>query len=100
MVNIGLNLGALLGFVDVIFALVVFIMTLILIVQDSSRIRRNKIAIYITQIALIPVCLLLAGTILIFNGWRLDPILQFAVLYLNLIIIFLVLKDFLIDFGR
>lgn len=100
MVNIGFSFVGLLGFIDVIFALAVFTMTLILLFQDRPAIRGNRIGFYIAQLVLVPLCLLLAGAMFVFQGWRLEPLLTFAVLCLHLIIVFLVLKDFFINLGR
>jgi hypothetical protein len=100
MVNIGFSFVGLLGLIDVIFALAVFTVTLILLFQDRPTLRGNKIVFYIAQLVLIPLCLLLAGAMFVFQGWRLDPPLTFAILCLNLVIFFLVLKDFFINFGR
>lgn len=100
MINIGVNFATVLGLLDVIFALAVFTLTLILLFQNQSVIRGSQVAFYIIQVIIVPLCLLIAGAMLVFQGWRLDPILTFAILCLHLIIVFLVLKDFFINFGR
>ena len=40
---------------------------------------------------------LLCGGILIFQGWRLDPILQFMQILLSILIIYLSIKDIVIN---
>ena len=100
MINIGVNLTTVLGLLDVIFALAVFTLTLILLFQNQSVLRGSNSVFYIVQVILVPACLMLAGAMFVFQGWRLDPPLTFAVLCLHLIIVFLVLKDFFINFGR
>ncbi|MEH1890814.1 MAG: Ycf66 family protein [Nostoc sp.] len=44
-----------------------------------------------------PILMLLCGLILIFQGWRLDPILQFEQLLSFLLIIYLIIKDIIIN---
>jgi ABC-type transport system involved in cytochrome c biogenesis permease subunit len=100
MVNIGLNSATLLGLMDVIFAVAIFTLTLILLFQNEFARRGSQIGLYIIQTIIVPICLLLAGAIFVFQGWRLDPILTFAVLCLHVIIVFLLLKDFFINFAR
>lgn len=100
MINIGVNFTTVLGLLDVIFALAVFTLTLILLFQNQSVIRGNNGVFYIIQVILVPLCLLLAGAMFVFQGWKLDPLLTFAVLCLHVIIVFLLLKDFFINFGR
>lgn len=100
MINIGINVATLLGLLDVIVALAVFTLTLILLFQNESVIRGSNGVFYIIQAILVPICLLLAGAIFVFQGWRLGPLLTFAVLWLHVIIVFLLLKDFFMNLGR
>ncbi|MDZ8238814.1 MAG: Ycf66 family protein [Nostoc sp. ChiQUE01a] len=44
-----------------------------------------------------PIVLLLCGGILFFQGWRLDPILQIQQFLLSLLIIYLTIKDIVIN---
>ena len=99
-IGIGVNLATVMGLLDVIFALAIFTLTLILLFQNQSVLRGSRVAFYIIQVIIVPLFLLLAGAMFVFQGWRLDPPLTFAVLCLHLIIIFLILKDFLINFDR
>jgi CHASE2 domain-containing sensor protein len=95
MVNTGLNWVSLLALLDVPLAILIFAMTLTLLVE-AVRTRASSILIglYITQGIIVPILLLLAGGILFFQGWRLDPVLQFAAFLLHIIIVILVVKDF------
>ncbi|MCC5637977.1 Ycf66 family protein [Nostoc sp. CHAB 5844] len=72
---------------------------IILLVQRSRRLERLHITIYIFQTLIIPIFLLLSGFILVFQGWRLDPILQFMQLLLSVLIIYLCIKDIVINGG-
>lgn len=102
MINYGVNfnIGFLLGLCDLILAIAIFVMTLSLILARRGTQPSNLIGFYIAQLILVPTSLLLAGAIFIFQGWRIDPISQLAVLCLHLIIIFLVVKDFYVYRGR
>lgn len=100
MINISLNISILLGLFDLILAVAIFIMTLSLMLGRRGTQPSNSIGFYIAQLILVPTSLLLAGAIFIFQGWKLDPILQLAVLCLHLIIIFLLIKDFYMYRGR
>lgn len=102
MINYGFNfnIAFLLGLFDLILAIAIFIMTLSLILGRRGIQPSNSTGFYIAQLILVPTSLLLAGATFIFQGWRLDPILQIAVLCLHIIIIFLVVKDFYIYRGR
>ncbi len=102
MINFGFsfNIAFLLGLFDIVLAIAIFVMTLSLILGGRGRQPTTTIGFDIAQLCLVPIPLLLAGTILIFQGWRLDPILQISVLCLHLIIIFLAIKDFYVYRGR
>ncbi|RQH24915.1 Ycf66 family protein [Okeania hirsuta] len=52
----------------------------------------------IIQWIFVPIAILLCGGILLLQGWRLDPILSFAMLSLHTILIFLLIKTFLYNF--
>ena len=62
MVNASLNWASILGIVQILVGLVICI---------QSGFRGTSLLKFI--------CLLLSGLILFFQGWRLDPVLQFAV---------------------
>ncbi|WP_407897173.1 Ycf66 family protein [Scytonema sp. NUACC26] len=67
------------------------------LVSRARRLNSSSLVLYIIQLIFIPIILLLSGFILIFQGWRLDPILQFSQLLLTLLILYLVVKDIFIN---
>jgi hypothetical protein len=85
MVNFGLNSASLLGILLALFGL-------LLVPLGLSFRRPFRIGNLLQDILLALVCLL-CGFILIFQGWRLDPILQFGQLLLIVSVIYLVIKD-------
>jgi hypothetical protein len=93
MVNFGLNSASILGLFDIILAVVYFVLPIIFVVQKNNIIGTGGVLFYVIQAKIAPFVLLLTGMILLFQGWRLDPILQFAMLLQQLLIIYNVLKD-------
>lgn len=84
MVNASLNWSSLLGIALVVLGLFLMIM----------RGRESSQASYSGQDLPLAVIYLVAGFILFFQGWRLDPILQFVQALLVGSIIYRVIKDF------
>ncbi len=98
MVNLGLNWMSILGIVDVGLA-IAYLVTAILNAGMRSRIIGGLgITLYIIQGLMAIVILPIGGFILVFNGWRVDPILATQQLLLHLLLIYLAFKDALI-FG-
>ena len=95
--NIGINIASLLGFAQVIFALFYFIFAIFKLVRMEIRMSSSAKILYIIQLVSIPIFLLLSGIILVFQGWRLDPILQFQQLIISVLIFYLSLKDIVIN---
>lgn len=100
MINYGLSISSLLGLFDVILAIIIFIMTLSLISGNRGMQTSESIGFHTAQLIIVPLFLAIAGIILIFQGWRLDPILQIGVLCLQLVVTFLSVKDFFLYRGR
>ncbi|MFN6537758.1 MAG: Ycf66 family protein [Nostoc sp. EkiNYC01] len=96
-VNFGLNLGGLIGIIYLLLAIVYFILTLAWLVQRGTRLRGWALSLYIIQVIFTPIILLLCGVILFFQGWRLDPILQIEQFLLSVLIIYLTIKDIVIN---
>jgi thiol:disulfide interchange protein len=87
MVNFGLNLASIIGILYILISLPYLIWSisqLIILIKTSNNV--SKIAIKLLEFLLVPGCLLLSGLILLFNGWRLDPILQFQQILITIII--------------
>lgn len=85
MVNFGFNSAAILGILLAIFGLG-------LVPLGLSFRRPFRLGNLVQDVALALVYLL-CGFILLFQGWRLDPILQFGQLLLALAAIYLTIKD-------
>ncbi|MDZ8029218.1 MAG: Ycf66 family protein [Nostoc sp. DedQUE11] len=96
-VNFGLNLAGLIGIIYLLLSIVYFLLTLAWLVQRGTRLRGWSLSLYIIQVIFTPIVLLLCGGILFFQGWRLDPILQIQQFLLSLLIIYLTIKDIVIN---
>ncbi|WP_237396943.1 Ycf66 family protein [Okeania sp. KiyG1] len=90
MVNLGLNYSSLLGLLDILLAL--------LILNESRKKLSSKEAFDIIQWIFVPITILLCGSILLLQGWRLDPVLVFVMFLLHTILVFLLIKTFLYNF--
>ncbi|BAY19341.1 hypothetical protein NIES21_52020 [Anabaenopsis circularis NIES-21] len=98
-VNFGLNVASLIGFMQIIFAVAYILAMIILLIQRARRLETLSLIIYVFQTIIIPIFLLTSGLILVFQGWRLDPILQFMQFLLTVLIIYLCIKDIVINGG-
>lgn len=96
-VNIGTNPASLLGLIQIIFGLFYLIFAIVQLMRTRYRLSSSATIFYIIQLVLLPPLLLLSGLILLFQGWRLDPILQFQQLILSALVFYLSLKDIVIN---
>ncbi|WP_339379471.1 MULTISPECIES: Ycf66 family protein [Okeania] len=90
MLNLGLNFLSLLALLDMLLAL--------LILNESRKKASSREAFDIIQWIFVPIAMLLCGFILLFQGWRLDPILFFVMFLLHIVLVFLLIKTFLYNF--
>ncbi|AFY41265.1 Ycf66 family protein [Nostoc sp. PCC 7107] len=98
-VNFGLNIASLIGFAQIVFAVAYLLALIILLIQRARRLETLSLIFYVFQTIIIPIFLLTSGLILVFHGWRLDPILQFMQLLSTMLIIYLCVKDIVINGG-
>ncbi|BAY27947.1 Ycf66 family protein [Calothrix sp. NIES-2100] len=94
-INFGLNTASLLGLLYIIFGISYMIFMVTVLFRRASSLNGIAFVIYLLQALLIPSIMLLVGLIFVLQGWRLDPILQFAQFLLTLIIIYFCVKDLL-----
>ncbi|HHP7230396.1 MAG TPA: Ycf66 family protein [Xenococcaceae cyanobacterium] len=93
MVNFefGFNLVSLMGIFLILISLpyfAMFISQLFVLMKTSNN--TSQIAIKLSELLFIPTSLFVSGLILLYQGWRLDPILQFQQLLMIIISILLV----------
>jgi len=92
-VNFGTNSVSILGILYVCFGIPYFIFMIAWLARHANRLIGADLALYLLQIIFIPIFMGVHGFILIFQGWRLDPILQFGETLSFLMIIYLIIKD-------
>ena len=95
--NIGINIAFFLGILQIIFCLFYLIFGIIQLIRTRNRLSSSAKIFYSIQLVVIPAFLLLSGSILIFQGWRLDPILQFQQFILSALVFYLSLKDIVVN---
>ncbi|MEO1429098.1 MAG: Ycf66 family protein [Cyanobacteria bacterium J06633_8] len=66
-----------------IFGLFYFIFAILKLTRIWNRISSTARTFYIIQLLIIPIFIVFSGFILLFQGWRLDPILQLQQLILG-----------------
>jgi hypothetical protein len=96
-VNFGLNLAGLIGIIYFLLAIIYFILTVAWLSQRGTRLTSWALGLYIIQVIFTPIIMLMCGVILFFQGWRLDPILQFGQFLSLLLIIYFTIKDIVIN---
>ncbi len=96
-VNFGVNVAGLIGIIYLLWAIIYLILTLAWLAQRGARLRGWALALYIIQLIFTPIIMLLCGAILLFQGWRLDPVLQVEQFLLLLLILYLSIKDIVIN---
>ncbi|MEH1931363.1 MAG: Ycf66 family protein [Nostoc sp.] len=95
--NFGVNVAGLIEIIYLLGAIIYLILTVAWLAQRGTRLRGWALALYIIQFIFTPIIMLLSGTILLYQGWRLDPILQFEQFLLLLLILYLTIKDIVIN---
>ena len=89
MVNLGFNLAAIIGLFDILGAVCYLILVFISIRDWLDRVISTVNLIFTAFCGLI---VFLSGIILVFNAWRLDPILMIQQLCLHVIVYVLGIK--------
>lgn len=100
MVNYGLNSASLLGLIYIILSIVYLVSVTSVLVKSPNRGNELSPLCYIFQAFIFPQVMILSGLILISQGWRLDPILQFGQMLTSLLLIYLSIKDILVYRNR
>ncbi|BDA66692.1 hypothetical protein CAL7716_008580 [Calothrix sp. PCC 7716] len=99
-VNVGTTPATLLGVIYILTSIVYFFFLIAWLIPRFSRINPSAITTCILQIILIPIPILISGFILLFQGWRLDPILQLGNLLLFLVLIYFLITDIIIKYRN
>lgn len=95
MVNVGLNFVSLLGLVYLALAILYPVLVLPVVLTRRRAIAPEQFFLSMVQAIVAPVLLFVSGLILLFQGWRLDPLLQFAQFLTGVLVVLLTAKDLL-----
>lgn len=90
---IGIQFSTVLGLLHVLGAGVYFAISINQLVTATRTNSGNDTVFRTLQLIFSPIILLLSGAILIFQGWRLDPILLFQVVLTTFLIAYLIWLD-------
>ncbi|NJL02678.1 MAG: hypothetical protein HC838_17695 [Spirulinaceae cyanobacterium RM2_2_10] len=98
MVNFGWNGASIIGAVYCLLVLGYSILGITVAVGQFANNRPEQGLRYLLQVAFFGIIFFVTGGILIFNGWRLDPILQLSHFLLLLVVVYLAAVDLLMGF--
>jgi multisubunit Na+/H+ antiporter MnhB subunit len=93
MVNLGLNLSGFVSVLQIVAALSYYVFAIVRTRHIENSFDRRLPSIFIS------IILIISGSILFFNGWHLDPILQFQEFLTTIFVIYLLFLDFF-DLSR
>jgi hypothetical protein len=96
MVNFGFSPASLLGIINIILSFGYLISYIVFLITKRRALDGLGIILYLIQTIIASSFLLLVGLIVFFNGWRLDPILQFGFFLLDILVVYLAAKDIFI----
>lgn len=96
---IGLNFASLLGIYHIALGCYFLISGIRLLASPAGRDPSARLLLLL-QILLIAPAFWLVGLIVVFQDWRLDPILQFAFFLMTPVIFYLSIKDILVRQQR
>ncbi|BAY41921.1 Ycf66 family protein (plasmid) [Nostoc sp. NIES-2111] len=97
-VSFGRNYSTSIGWFYLIFAIIYLFLMIGWLALRRNTLTTSAWLIYILQGVLVPVISLISGIILLIQGWRLDPAIQFQQLLLFLLIVYLSFRDNIINF--
>lgn len=98
MLNIGTTFAAIFGLIYLILGIIYPILTIVVLTKRSNELNSLAKVLYIIQAIALPIVFLLCGLLLIYQGWRLDPIFVVSQFLLMVLIIYLAFKDIWLNF--
>jgi hypothetical protein len=77
---------------------VFFLVTAVLLLVQGDASRSSELRwLLLVQAIFVPIVLMFVGNVVLSVGWKLDPLLHLVFFLMNLVIIFLGVKDILIN---
>ncbi|MDJ0708339.1 MAG: Ycf66 family protein [Leptolyngbyaceae cyanobacterium MO_188.B28] len=92
-INFGTTLASYIGLLQALGALGYFVLSIAQVITAFRSKGVGDLVVRILQLLLAPYILLISGGILFYNGWRLDPNLQFQQLSTSVLIGYLIFLD-------
>lgn len=86
-------LSSLSGVLYILLAVFFLVSAILLLVRGDAPLRW----LLLVQAIFVPIVLMFVGNLVLSVGWKLDPLLHLAFFLMNLVIIFLGVKDILIN---
>jgi hypothetical protein len=93
MINVGFNYASLSGIAQIIVALVYFVASLgrfIVVVRSGTA---EDITFWLFPLIFAPLILFISDSILVLQGWRQDPLLQFKEFLITVLIAYLIWRE-------
>ncbi len=90
---IGLTTASIIGIFEIIWGLFYLGLSAVQVANTSKRFNQDEFLLRIFQLLFLPIIFLLSGLILLFQGWRLDPILQFQQILITTPILYFTYLD-------
>ncbi len=97
---VGFNVVTLLGTLDMLGTIGLLAAAIGLTLASLQQRQPTLAVIYILSGIVSPILLFLVGAILSFQGWRVDPVVGFAILLLHLIVVLGIVKDIILITRR
>ncbi|NET00765.1 MAG: hypothetical protein F6K62_08120 [Sphaerospermopsis sp. SIO1G2] len=91
------NFGFLIGCIYVVFSILFPILGIISLFASRDETDDLMFLLRLLELIIVPLIMLICGFVLVFQGWRLDPIIQFQQLLLFVIIVYLLFKETLLS---
>ncbi|MFM7426458.1 MAG: hypothetical protein ACKO7W_15940 [Elainella sp.] len=86
-------LSSISGVISILLAVFFLVSAVLLLVRGDGSMR----GMLLIQAIFVPLVLMFVGNLVLSVGWKLDPLLHLAFFLMNLVIIFLGVKDILIN---
>lgn len=91
-----LNFAGVIGFFDIFLAVFFLVVSVLMPILRKRRIGETGIILYIFQGIIAPLSLLICGWIFVAQGIKLNQALQLAYFLLNILVVYLIIKDIFI----
>lgn len=96
MVNLGLNVSASLGILQILISVITLILIRRFLTRRNQPLSEVSLILHSIQAILVILLLIPGGLVLLFQGWRLDPIVGFSQFLITISLVYMLVKDWII----